>query len=514
MPPFVQNLMKLPTRSKVVLGGGALAVLLVLFFMMRIASAPSYTTLVSALDPAETGKVTAALDEQGIAYELRANGTTVAVEKASVANARIALASAGVAASSGTQEGFELFDKQKLGASDFQQKVTYQRALEGEIARTIEQVDGVTGAQVQLVLPEDSLFADEETPATGAVMLTGASDALESGAVRGIAQLTASSVKGLKSENVTITDGSGTLLWPQGDGAAGGAGGAAGSSKQAAQTRYERQLQASLDSLLAQTLGAGKARVQVKADLNVDQTSREKLTIDGKPVPAKETTETEKLRGGAARAGGAAGTGANIPTYSQNGANGAGNSNYNRKSKTVENNVPKTIEKTQVAPGAVNNLQVALVVDKSVPPADFAAIQTAVQSAAGIDAARGDVFEATQLAFAKPPAEPKAGPVPASMLGPLKWVGLGLATLVFMFFMGRSLRKREGEALASPSWLTEIEQPVPLAQLEAPTIAMPHHPTVVLPPREQDQSAQALDQLMDREPDRVAAQVRAWMSED
>jgi flagellar M-ring protein FliF len=83
-----------------------------------------------------------------------------------------------------------------------------------------------------------------------------------------------------------------------------------------------------------------------------------------------------------------------------------------------------------------------------------------------------------------------------------------------MFFMARSLRKREGEALASPSWLTEIEQPVPLAQLERPTIPQPQHPTLVLPPREQDQASQALDQLMDREPDRVASQVRAWMSED
>lgn len=513
MPLFAQNLMKLPTRSKLVLGGGALAVLLVLFFMMRIASAPSYATLVSALDPAETGKVTAALDEQGIGYELRANGTTVAVEKASVAQARIALASAGVNGGSSTHEGLEIFDKQKLGASDMQQRVAYQRGLEGSIARNIEQVDGVTGAQVQLVLPEESLFADEATPSTAAVLLTGPSDALEPGAVRGIAQLTASSVKGLKTENVTITDGSGQLLWPQGDDAAAGAGGAAGSSKQAAQTRYERQLQASLDALLAQTLGPGKARVQVKADLNVDQVTQEKLTIDGKPVPSKETTETERLRGGSARAGGAAGTGANIPTYSQNGAGGAGNSKYDRKTKTRENQVPKTIEKRSVAPGAVNNLQVALVVDKSVPPADFAAIQTAVQSAAGIDQARGDVFEATQLAFAKPPAEPKAGPVPVGMLGPLKWVGLGLATLLFMFFMGRSLRKREGEALASPSWLTEIEQPVPLSQLEMPTIPQPH-PTLVLPPREQDQAAQALDQLMDREPDRVAAQVRAWMSED
>jgi flagellar M-ring protein FliF len=513
MPTFAQTIMKLPTRSKIVLGAGAFAIVLVLFFMLRLASAPSYTMLVSALDPAETGKVTAALDEQGIAYDLRANGTSVAVEKAQVSKARIALAGAGVAASGASQEGFELFDKQKLGASDFQQKVTYQRALEGEIAQTVEQVDGVSGAQVQLVLPEDSLFADEETPATAAVMLTGASDALEPGAVRGIAQLVASSVKGLKTDNVTITDGSGQLLWPQGDDA-GGAGGAAGSSKQAAQTRYERQLQAGLDALLTQTLGPGKGRVQVRADLNVDRTTREELTVTGKPVPQKQVKESEKLSGGGGGAGGAAGTAGNIPTYSAGAGGGNADSKYNRKSKTVDNVVPKRITKTDVAPGALNKLQVALVVDKSVAPADFAAIQTAIKGASGFDSERGDIFQAAQVPFAKPPAEPKAGPVPVGMLGPIKWVGLGLATLVFMFFMARSLRKREGEALASPSWLTEIEQPVSLAELEAPRIPRPEHPTVVLPPREQDQAAQALEQLMDREPDRVAAQVRQWMSED
>jgi flagellar M-ring protein FliF len=512
MPTFAQTIMKLPPRSKLVLGAAALAIVLVLFFMLRLASAPSYTMLVSALDPAETGKVTAALDEQGIAYDLRANGTSVAVEKAQVSKARIALAGAGVASSGGAQEGFELFDKQKLGASDFQQKVTYQRALEGEIAQTVEQVDGVSGAQVQLVLPEDSLFADEATPATAAVMLTGASDALEPGAVRGISQLVASSVKGLKTDNVTITDGAGQLLWPQGDDIAGG--GAAGSGKQAAQTRYERQLQASLDALLTQTLGPGKGRVQVKADLNVDKTTREQLKVTGKPVPQKQVEETEKLRGAGGSAGGAAGTAGNIPTYSAGAGGGNADSRYDRKSNTVDNVVPKTITKTDVAPGALNKLQVALVVDKSVAPADFAAIQTAIKGASGFDAERGDVFQAAQVPFAKAPDEPKAGPVPVGMLGPIKWVGLGLATLVFMFFMARSLRKREGEALASPSWLTEIEQPVSLAELEAPRTPRPEHPTVVLPPREQDEAAQALDQLMDREPDRVAAQVRHWMADD
>jgi flagellar M-ring protein FliF len=512
MPTFTDTFLKMPTRSKIALGVAAIGIVAVLFFMLRLASAPSYTMLTSGLDPADTGKVTAALDDQGIGYDLRANGTSVAVEKGQVGPARIALAGAGVNAGGGSQAGFELFDKQKLGASDFQQKVTYQRALEGEIGRTVEQVDGVSGAQVQLVLPEDSLFADQETPATAAVMLTGASDSLEPGAVQGISQLVASSVKGLKTENVTITDGAGQLLWPQGDDAAGGT---SGGGKQAAQTRYERQLQASLDALLMQTLGPGKARVQVKADLNVDKTTRDSLTYAKKAIPIKETTETEKLKGGSPSAGGAAGTAGNIPTYSS-GAGGAGaNSNYQRRSKTVENGVNKTVEKTEVAPGAVNNLQVALVVDKSVAAADFAAIQNTIKSASGINAKRGDVFQASQIPFAKAAAPAKAGPVPVTLLGPLKWVGLGLATLLFMFFMSRQLKRREGEALASPSWLSEIEQPVSLAELEAPgRPRMPEHPTMVLPPREQDRSAQALEQLMEREPERVAAHVRQWMAAD
>src|SRR5918998_1564553 len=163
MPPFVQTLKAMPARSKAVLAVSAVAILAIAFLMLRVAGAPSYTLLSSGLDPAQTGKITAALDEQGIGYELRANGTALAVEKAMVPQARVALASQGVTTGSGgSSEGWSLFDEQKLGASEMQQQVTYQRALEGEIANTVSNVSGVSGAQVQLVLPEDDLFADTE----------------------------------------------------------------------------------------------------------------------------------------------------------------------------------------------------------------------------------------------------------------------------------------------------------------------------------------------------------------
>ena len=515
MPPFVDTFRAMPARSKAILAVSAVAIVGIAFLLLRIAGAPSYTMLSTGLDPAQTGKVTTALGEQGIAYELRNNGTALAVEKSQAAQARVALAGQGVSLESGGGKGFELFDEQKLGASDFQQKVTYQRALEGEIARTIGNVQGVSGAQVQLVLPEDDLFADESTSATAAVMLGNSADTLEPGAVRGIAQLVAASVKGLKTENVTIADASGTALWPQGEG---GTEGGMTSSKHGMEARYSRALEADLNALLTRTLGAGKGQVSVSADLNADTTTRDEVVYDKKGVPTETETETERLRGGGATTGGASGTAGNIPNYSATAAGGSANSNYQRKTETVKQAVGKRVDRTQVAPGAVEKLNVALLVDKSVPAADFASIQQAVESAAGIDTARGDIMEAAQVPFAKVEA-PKAGPVPTSLLGPLKWVGLGLASLVFLFFMSRHLRRRESETLASPAWLSEIDEPVALAELEQRTMMMgppasAAAPTITLPPRTPDANLQALDQLMEREPERVAAQVKQWMAQD
>jgi flagellar M-ring protein FliF len=513
MPPFVETFKALPARSKGIIAVSTVAILGIAFLLLRVAGAPSYAILSSGLDPAQTGKVTAALDEQGIAYELRNNGTALAVEKTSVAQARVTLAGQGVSTDGGAGKGFELFDEQKLGASDFQQQVTYQRALEGEISRTIGNVQGVASPQVQLVLPEDDLFADEATPATAAVMLGNSADTLEPGAVRGIAQLVASSVKGLKTENVTITDSSGSLLWPA-DGAAGGGGGVA-AGKQALEARYARGMESNLNSLLTRTLGPGKGQVKVTADLNADKTTLDEVTYDKKGVPLKKQTETEKLDGGGATTGGTAGTGSNIPTYSTGAGGGSSNSKYQRKTDNVDYGVGKKVARTEVAPGAVKKLNVALLVDKSVPPADFAAVQKAISSAAGIDTQRGDVLQAAQVPFAKA-AAPKTGPVPTSLLGPLKWVGVGLASLLFLFFMTRSLRKREGEALAAPTWLADIEEPVSLAELEQKTQVLPAqtHPSITLPPRAPDTNLQAIDQLMEREPERVAAQVKQWMAED
>jgi flagellar M-ring protein FliF len=232
-------------------------------------------------------------------------------------------------------------------------------------------------------------------------------------------------VQGLKADKVTITDSTGQLLWPAGDAAGAGRDGVgAGSSKQAAEARFDSAMEARLNAMLAQTLGRGKAQVQVTADLDVDRTTRHELVYSKKGVPEELTTDEEKLNGASGAAGGTAGAGANIPTYSAGTAGGGAGSKYQHTVKTQKNALNKRVTETDVAPGAVNKLSVALVLDKSVPAAVAKSIQSTVASAAGIDPKRGDVVSLSQYAFAKP-AAPKSGPVPTSLLGPIKWVGLG-----------------------------------------------------------------------------------------
>lgn len=499
----------MPTRGKAILGASLLVGLIMMFILFRMATAPSYVTVVNGVQPADTGKVTAALDEAGIAYKLDNNGTAVSVVSDSEAQAKVAISGTGVASGGGTKPGFELLDEQKLGASDFQQKVNYQRALEGEIAKNIQSINGISSATVQLSLPEDKLFADESKPATAALLINTPANGLDPSQVRGMASLVAGSVEGLKDENVTITSTTGELLWPLGEGGqAGGTG--SGTMKIAAENRYAAQLEADINAMLIRTIGAEKAYVEARPTLNVDEIKREELRFGdtGTALARKEESEELESEGEAA---GAAGARPNIEGAAAN-ASGT-SSDYNREMREENFAVDKTIERTTVAPGAVEQLNVALVLDDEIPEAQVAEIEAAVASAAGIDQERGDTLAVSRVPFVEAEVEEaKGAPVPEQAMDMAKWVGLGIAAAIFLFFVTRALRKRENEALGDARWLTEIDEPRPLAALTAGG----HDTDANGLPEAVSASAvrTQVGEMVDKEPEKVAQQLRAWMSEE
>jgi flagellar M-ring protein FliF len=508
--PVAQLASRLSPRGWLIGGGAAVAAILFIYLFLHMVSQPSYATLASGLNPAQTGKMTSALDQHGISYQLQSNGTALAVQSNQVAQARVALAGAGVLG--GSHPDLSLFEKQSLGESNFQQQVNYQRALQGQLEETIDNVQGVSGAQVQLVLPspQAQLFASSQTPASAAVLLSGTTS-LDPSSVRGIAQLVASSVPGLSLDKVTITDGTGQLLWPQA-GSEGGAGGG-DSGKQAAQARYDGGMAAGLNAMLAQTLGPGKAQVQVSADLNVNRTTQETLTYGKAGVPLQQCKDLETLAGNGG--GGGVGTGTtNIPAYA--GAGAGGKSNYKHEITTTSLGVNRTVTHSTVAPGEINSQHVSVLLDKSVPAASLPAIKEAVTNAAGLQSKRGDTLSIGQMAFAKP-ATPTAGPA-GGIIGYAKYALIGIASLVFLFFTTRSLRKRESEEIDhEPVWLRELELPIRLSELERETSTPTPIPAPAVPVAGSGGDApvrQRVEQLAQNNPDRVAQQLRTWMQED
>jgi flagellar M-ring protein FliF len=510
--PVAQLISRFTPRAWLIAGGALAGAIVFIYVFLHLVSQPNYTTLISGVDPSQTGKITSTLSEKGIKYQLQNNGTALAVQSNQSSAARVALAGANELGN--TQPGLSLLEKSKLGESNFQQQVTYQRALQGQLEQTIDSVQGVSGAQVNLVLPssQNQVFGESQGISSAAVLLSGTTS-MGAGSVKGIAQLVASSVPGLQLGKVTITDASGELLWPQAGGAAGGS----GTSLQEAEQRYDQTTAASLDAMLAQTLGSGKAQVLVYANMNVDQTTKETLEYGKAGVPLKQEKNTETLTGTGTGNGGATGT-ANLTAAA--GAAG-GKSNYKHETSNTSLGVNKTVAHETVAPGAVESQHVSVLLDHSVPAGSLAAIKEAISNAAGIQTKRGDTISVAQIAFAKPVS---ATATASSPLGYAKYALLGIGAALFLFFTTRSLRKREAEAIEEPVWLRELEAPMRLSELERETQPRPAPVMSGVAPAAANGNGngnggggplrQQVEQLADSDPEQVAQQLRTWMQEN
>jgi flagellar M-ring protein FliF len=263
--------------------------------------------------------------------------------------------------------------------------------------------------------------------------------------------------------------------------------------------------------MLAQTLGPGKAYVQVYGNLNVNQTTQEQLTYGKTGTPLTQSKNIETLKGSGGAGGGAANTAA-IPTYAQS---SSGNSNYKHEVTQSTLGVDKTVTHSTIAPGQVSNQHISVLLDKSVPASSVPAIREAVSNAAGVEPKRGDTISIAQIAFSKTPT---GTPSSTTMLSYAKDALLGIAALVFLFFTTRFLRKRERATIDhEPVWLRELEAPVRLAELER---------EVGGPDAALEQGANGngngngslarrqVEELAAASPDTIAHHVRTWMKEE
>ena len=289
---------------------------------------------------------------------------------------RVELAGQGVVKSGGGT-GFELFDRTNLGMTDFQEKIAKTRATEGELQRTISGLTPVQSARVHIASPQASLYSNSQQPTTASVAIqTKSGMQLSAQEVRGITQLVAGAVEGLKPENVTMVDQNGTVLRPSALEDGGALGDASSALKltqdqMVAKEKYESDLQQSLQGLLDTTIGSRRSAVRVASKMDFDANSTETKTYAPQGSVLSEKTKRETYTGtGAARraASGVPGTTTNvIPTY-QGTQNQQGNGRYTGSEATRNFQVGEAVAKHVDAPGKVTRLSVAVLVNVRAPP--------------------------------------------------------------------------------------------------------------------------------------------------
>lgn len=456
---------------KLSLIGVALVSMLLFGTIIMQSQVADYNLLFANLPSRDASSVVEWLKERKIPYRLADGGKDILIPADKVYEARIELAGSGLAEGG---VGFEIFDKQSFGMTDFAQKVNYRRALQGELTRTIISLGPVEGARIHLALPEKRLFREQQQAATASVvvkLISGRS--LKESQLQGIIYLVAGSVEGLESENVTVVDSSGKVLsksrsdeiaGPMTPGMLG------------YQHTMERRLETRAQSLLDRALGAGNSLVRVNAEVDFDQRERVEEAIDPNgAVVVSEHVSNE--RGSSEIAGGVPGVVSNM----QGGNTGTTTrTTPSSRSEEVTNyETSKVVSKTVQAVGNIKALSVSvLVADKLTPGAEGAEptptprsatelkeIETMVRTALGISDTRGDLISVVSMAFESGfEIEPLPQPSTIDKIYPfmplIKYGLLGIAALMaYLLFLRPLLQTLRGasEETAPMKTVEELE---------------------------------------------------------
>ena len=519
-------------RTVTVIAGVAL--LVGAFAFTKWSGQAQYAPLFTNLDPNDAGAITEKLTSDKVDYKLADGGRTVMVPQADVYQLRVGLSSKGLPA--GGSVGYSILDKQGITTSEFRQRVDYQRALEGELSRTIGAIDGVAGATVHLVVPKEDVFSKDDRKPTASVLVKAAPSArLSSENVAAIVHLVSSSVEGLDPADVTVADAKGRLLSQPGED---GASAAEGDARASQTHAFESDLARSVEDMLSEVMGPGHAVVRVKADLDYDrrQTTTETFTPPADAPVVSEASSKETFTGTGQPVGGVLGVNGAPVAASPNG----GNNTYSKEDASKQYAVGKVTEQVKSAPGAVKRLSVAVLLDAKVKSGSTDTVQKLVAAATGFDPNRGDSLAVDRMAFDDTAAKEADKAVKAeaaarqrqglfSMVRSVLVVLLLLGAFVFLL---RTTRRGE-RRLAVP--LSELPGVPPLAALSTagahgdgadvdaavPVLAMAGAGAVAgaaagaaLPAAPVGHGIdEELGQLIERQPEEVAQLLRGWLSD-
>ncbi|MBL8384871.1 MAG: flagellar M-ring protein FliF [Burkholderiales bacterium] len=518
----------LPTRSKIAGMVATAAAVAVLAAAWMWSQAPDFKVLFAGLDGKDGGAVIAALNQQGVPYRL-AEGGAILVPASQVLETRLKLASAGLPKSG--NPGFEIVDNQKFGATQFQEQVNFQRAMEGELTRTIQSLAAVQSARVHLAIPKPSVFLREQQQPTASVVVSlYPGRTLERAQIAGIMHLVASSVPNLTARNVAVVDQKGSLLSPQ---ANAGAGGRLDPEQMSHVAQIEQKYIKQIIDILAPLYGENNVRAQVAADIDFSQT--ESTSENFKPNQSKDESVvrssqvSESVNGGPG-AGGVPGALTNQPPgpasapiagapAAAGGAGGPAASNSRREAVT-NYEVDKTVRHVRSAAGTVKRITAAIVVNHrkapgarpGAPPAmvplsaeEIGRIEGLVREAIGFAKERGDSVNVVNAPFTPPEVEvlPEVPlwkqPDTLAMAKEIGKHGLLAALLLYVLFgLVRPLVRHALEHRPPPP------PPPPAADAE------PAEPTV-----EEVASQKSLTQIRElarQDPKMVAAVVRNWVN--
>ncbi len=436
----------LTVRQKITIVLGSAAVAGTIWMFVTLFGKAEYKTLYSGLSSEDAQSLSRRLAEKNIVYELSSDGNSILVPADQLDKARLDMAAQGMPQTG--RMGFELFDKPNWAGSDFSEKVNYQRALEGELERTIQTLGEIEAARVHLVLPQESLFTEQETEAKASVVIKLRGGRLGDDAQEAITHLVASAVENLKPENVTLINAEGgvPILARGGD----------SNGRPRAWADFETALAQKAVATLEPIVGPGKARanVTVAYDLAASDSTQETYDPNGSVVLTSQTSEE---RDGENDAEGMPGTTSNVPgkqsTPAAKPANPAASETQGAHTESKTFAVSKTVRHTVQPAGDLKRITAAILVDDATEkhdnngqtvetrrkrtPEEMKQFEELVAAAIGIDASRGDKVAVENLSFQTLPIETPAPPTLTERVVPLvdKWINVIRYGALFLLFL-------------------------------------------------------------------------------